>query len=733
MKNRRTQSANRLTMEQRFSYINQVRRFHPYVSGHLQRVLQRSSVLFALLTILIGVAALIGWYLDITSLRSVFPSFPGMKTNTAIGIIILGFGVLLSQYDQKRRIVRYTRYFFGMTGLLIGLLTLLQYIVGTNFGIDEFFFREFSDAIGTIYPNRMAPNSSAIIMFIGASILFLDQQLFNRWIYQFFIFLATILLIPTIIGYIYDVEFIYGVATGTKMAIPTAVGFILLLFALMFARSRRGVMQLVTSDTAGGFLIRRLMIIAAILPLIIGWLMMQGYRLGLYDQEFRHLLHVSVTIILFTYLLWRNARALHAIDDSRRATEQNILFLAQVSKILSTSLDYRTTLNSVAQLTVPTIADWCAIDVLNQQGELKHIVLYHKDEKKIVIGKQLRKEFPTNLRVDMGIGKVLHTGKTEFIPVITDDMIKPFATNSRHLQLLRKIGFSSMIIVPVLAHKKPIGTMTLVTSDISRQFSESDVFIAEELASRTSLAIENAQLYHNAQDAIKVRDEFISIASHELKTPLTSLKVYAQIIQKQLKKTEDEKLITYISRLDRQIDNLAELVKDLLDISRMQLGKLDFYLDYFDLGHLVKEVVQSLQNTTAHKIRVTNKISELAFGDRERIGQIVVNFITNAVKYSPNADTVEITLSQTESHLILSVRDFGIGIDKKHQRQIFEKFFQVKDSRKSSSSGLGIGLYISNEIAARHNGKLTVESMKGKGSTFSFLLPRKRSALKSKK
>lgn len=370
------------------------------------------------------------------------------------------------------------------------------------------------------------------------------------------------------------------------------------------------------------------------------------------------------------------------------------------------------------------------IDVVDQNGRLKQVVLYHKDPKKLTLLKQLRDSYPIDMHAKAGREKVIRTGKAELTSIVTKEILKELARNATHYALLKKLRVSSRIIVPILAHKKPIGTITFILSDSTRHFDDADLFIAEEIASRASLAVENARLYRDAQDAIKVRDEFISIASHELKTPLTSLKVYAQIIQRQIKKIDDEKLNVYITRLDKQIDNLTDLVKDLLDISRMQVGKLDFHLDYFDLSTLVGEIVQSLQTTTDHKIFVKNDIVELAYGDRERIGQIIVNFLTNAIKYSPQANRVDVMLSQTDKALVLAVSDFGIGIDNKHQRQIFEKFYQVKDARKNSASGLGIGLFISREIALRHNGQITVVSEKRKGSTFSFLLPRKRNAPK---
>jgi len=222
----------------------------------------------------------------------------------------------------------------------------------------------------------------------------------------------------------------------------------------------------------------------------------------------------------------------------------------------------------------------------------------------------------------------------------------------------------------------------------------------------------------------KRKDEFISVASHELKTPLTSLKVYVQVLQKQLENYQNGKSLAYLDRMDKQIDKLNKLIHDLLDISKIQVGKLAFHYETFPIDTLLQEVVESLGSATKkHSIIISRTVDILVAADRDRIGQVLINLISNAIKYSPDSDKIIVAAEKGKSEIIVSVEDFGIGIDKEHQNRIFERFYRGGEQTEKTFPGLGIGLYISFEIIKRHGGILWVESTKGKGTIFRFSLP----------
>jgi PAS domain S-box-containing protein len=220
------------------------------------------------------------------------------------------------------------------------------------------------------------------------------------------------------------------------------------------------------------------------------------------------------------------------------------------------------------------------------------------------------------------------------------------------------------------------------------------------------------------------KDEFISMASHELKTPVTSLKGFLHLLQRRLAPQDDVKARHYLARMDAQIDKLTTLVNDLLDISKMQTGHLVYREEYFEMDGLVQEIIENVQETTqTHHLWLEGQPQAQVYGDRDRLGQVLINLLTNAIKYSPQADTVRVRLAIEENRILVSVQDFGPGIAKEHLSKIFERYYQVIDPKKKTSAGLGIGLYISSEIVKRQHGRIWVESQTGAGSIFHMSLP----------
>lgn len=222
----------------------------------------------------------------------------------------------------------------------------------------------------------------------------------------------------------------------------------------------------------------------------------------------------------------------------------------------------------------------------------------------------------------------------------------------------------------------------------------------------------------------KRKDEFISMASHELKTPITVMKMFLDILQNQISIYRDKKAEKYLSTLKGQTNKLRELTADLLDISRIQTGKLTFHQENFLVEKIVKEALEELRPTMERHMLVYKKGSDMkVYIDRFRIFQVLTNLITNAAKYSPNARRIIVTVEKANNQAIVSVKDYGIGINKSQQEKIFEKLYQVTDTKEKTFPGLGMGLFISQEIIQRHGGRIWVESKKGKGSTFYFSLP----------
>ncbi|HET8847009.1 MAG TPA: ATP-binding protein, partial [Ktedonobacteraceae bacterium] len=239
----------------------------------------------------------------------------------------------------------------------------------------------------------------------------------------------------------------------------------------------------------------------------------------------------------------------------------------------------------------------------------------------------------------------------------------------------------------------------------------------EDMTERKHVEREREQLH--AQ-----REEFLAIASHELKTPVTSLKGYTQVLLSRFLKAGDARSAALLTKMDGQLDKLIHLIRELLDVTQIEAGQLAWPVEPFDLEALVREIVEEMGHTTErHQMHIEGALSTLVSGDRERTGQVLTNLLSNAIKYSPQAETIQVALAEDTESATISVQDFGIGIASEKLAHVFERFFRVSDLEHETFPGLGLGLFISAQIIKRSGGRMWVESQPGAGSTFSFTVP----------
>ena len=427
------------------------------------------------------------------------------------------------------------------------------------------------------------------------------------------------------------------------------------------------------------------------------------------------------------------SRALGGAAEKVRRNGQRFRFLADASKVLSSSLDFQETMEAVSKLAVPHMATWCAIHVVDD-GVITQIALAHEDKYKLKFVKKFNAlELPT-LSDSFGVAQVLKKKKSYLIPLVSDEILQQSISNPEKLHLAHELHMTSVMLVPLFVNAIAIGVISYVSDSQKRLYSTDDVLMAEELASRAGLAIENAFLYREAKQEIqkrrkmeKQKDEFLRIAGHELKTPVTSIKAYTQVLLYASQKRGETEPLKQLRKLDAQIDKLTHLIGDLFDATKIEAGKMVLNVDEFSFDTLVEEVVEEIQFTsTSHTIHIEGKTGRTLIADRERTSQVIINLITNAIKYSLHADKVSIKLENNVDHVQFSITDFGIGIPSSKKEKIFERFYRVSGDKPSSFPGLGLGLYISSEIVHRQGGKIWFESKEGKGTTFYFTLPIKK-------
>lgn len=413
------------------------------------------------------------------------------------------------------------------------------------------------------------------------------------------------------------------------------------------------------------------------------------------------------------------------------AAERRLAFLAEASAQLSASLDYEVTLSNVARLAVPRLSDYCAIDVMDDDNQIRSLELADVDPEKKAIGRKMHEDHPVDPESNHPVAQVLRSGRPILFSSVDEDVLKLFAEDDEgYLQALRQIGIDSAMYVPLVARGRTIGVVSFVASESGQRYGPSDLALAQELTRRAAMAIDNARLYREAQEAVRMREEFLSIASHELKTPLTTVKGYGQILGRLLRRplVDTDRLVRLADQLQEQLSRFETLIADLLDVSRIQQRGLELRPEPTDLVALVRTVVSRFEYPAEPEPRHTLTVSapEQLHGvwDPDRLDQVLTNLISNAVKYSPDGGTITIAIQlHDDDQVEFSVSDQGIGIPEAEQGQLFRPFARSETVQRAIS-GVGLGLYISQQIVTRHGGMIWLESAPGVGSRFAVLLPR---------
>jgi PAS domain S-box-containing protein len=416
------------------------------------------------------------------------------------------------------------------------------------------------------------------------------------------------------------------------------------------------------------------------------------------------------------------------VEEERRITDR-LRFLARISDIIEqsaeeSSLADGSRLDELARVCVPFLADWCAIDLLDN-GRLRRVAVGCVNEQ---AGGRSLGFAKDPARPSMGIGAVLRAGKPRFFPEAGDDALKILARGDEHLAFLKALKIRSVIIVPLIARGKPLGVISFTVGDSGRQYCADDLAFTIEIARRLAIAIDNALLYSNAKKALALRDDFLSIASHELKTPVTSIKAFLQALEKRMERPQSfdfAKNREYMQLSVRQVDRLASLISDLLDINRINKGTMEYHFTTAPIGPVIAEVVERMSvSFPTHQMALwledlTSKVKV----DHLRFEQVLTNLITNAVKYSPPGSTVDIVMRREGRKVHIGITDRGIGIPEAHQEYIFDQYYRAPGAISTRVGGLGIGLFISSQLIKAHGGTLSVRSEQGKGSTFTITLP----------
>jgi PAS domain S-box-containing protein len=404
------------------------------------------------------------------------------------------------------------------------------------------------------------------------------------------------------------------------------------------------------------------------------------------------------------------------IDDQRNVRERQ-RFLAEASKTLAGSLDYEATLRAVARLAVPAFADWAAVDMLDESGRIRRLAVEHSDPDKVALARALHEKYPPRLSDVNGVGRVLRTAEAELVADIPDSLLVAASRDDEHLRTARALGLRSYLSVPMKSGARVLGAINLVYAESGRRYETIDLQLAEELASRAALAIENAR-------ATRAKDEFLAMLGHELRNPLAPIVTALDVMRAQVDATSERERTV----IERQVKHLMRLVDDLLDVSRIARAKVILELERLELHEVVRsalELASPLLEERAHHVVVEVPPLGLPIeGDSARLTQVVANLLTNAAKYTPERGRIELRGAIDDDMVVLRVLDNGTGIPADVLPRIFELFVQGRQTIERALGGLGLGLTIVRSLVEQHGGTVTAHSAgRDQGSEFVIRLP----------
>jgi PAS domain S-box-containing protein len=459
------------------------------------------------------------------------------------------------------------------------------------------------------------------------------------------------------------------------------------------------------------------------------------------EAEMRRAAAEQVTVEFDTFVpdrgVWWEARIYPSADGvvavfrdvtARKRSEEAFHYLSEANSVLASSLDYETTLGSVARLVVPQLADWCGVSILEPDGTLRQLAVAHVDPAKVELARELNRRYPPDPNAPVGAPNVVRTGRSELLAEIPDELLVAVTVDADHLRIARELGLRSAMTVPLAARGRTLGVISFVSAESGRRYGPDDLALAEELGRRAGLAVDNARLYREAEHANRAKAEFLAVMSHELRTPLNAIGGYVDLLDMGLRGPVTDDQRDYLLRVKRSQQRLLAMINDVLNFARLEAGQVHYDIAPVPLHEALRDVDAIVEpEVRARGLRFEHRPCDPAVcvrADREKLQQIVLNLLVNAIKFTPAGGEIVLDSENRGETVAVRVRDTGRGVPPDKLQVIFEPFVQVERGTTRGTDGTGLGLAISRDLARAMRGDLTVESVVGEGSTFTLTLPR---------
>jgi len=408
-------------------------------------------------------------------------------------------------------------------------------------------------------------------------------------------------------------------------------------------------------------------------------------------------------------------------EERTRKVEAEERFLSEAAAVLASSLDYKTTLQTVTRLAVPQMSDWCVVHLL--EGErIQAVEIEHADPSKIALARELQEKYPPQLSDNGGVTRVIRLGQAEVYREITDDLLRRGARDEHHVEVLRQLNLRSAMIVPLSTGAETFGALTLAT-ERARRYGAADLAFAKDFARHIAQAIQNARLYATIENAVRARDQVLRVVSHDLRNPVNNIQMTVKLL-KNGDLTEDKRA-GMLDVIGRAADRMTRLIEDLIGVARVREGQtIALNIRAENPRDIIDEAcwMFSVQaRTKSINLRCeASHIAPAVNADRHRVLQVLSNLLDNAIKFTAQGGQIVLSCIPQTDCVRFSVSDTGPGIAAEDLDKMFDLYWQAKPT---AHLGTGLGLAIAKAIVQEHGGQIWADSTPGLGTTFLFTLP----------
>jgi PAS domain S-box-containing protein len=426
-------------------------------------------------------------------------------------------------------------------------------------------------------------------------------------------------------------------------------------------------------------------------------------------------------VLSFVVVTFRDITERKHLERQLQVQAANAQKIADAGAHFTSNIDPEWVVQAIAEKSAP-LSDWAAVVLLSGSGPaLRIAAIHHRDPAMQGLAWSYMERQPL-VAGEGVIGQVVSTG----VPSLISEIGPKGESSASQDKVV------SLLVLPLQTRREMQGALVIAANTPERAMTEPRIEVAEAIAERAALAIDNSRLYaeqvearRKVEDLSRLKDEFLSIASHELRTPVTSIKGYTQLSKTLIREKDLETAEEYLGIALDQIDRMSRLILELLDVSRIETGRLEIRREVIEWGSFVRTIVDRLNTALGERTIVLEVPDEsrVVIGDRDRLEQVLGNLLENAVKYSPDGSDVHVNVEERAEQVVTSVADRGIGIPQDEIGQVFERFHRGRQVSSTNYGGLGLGLYITKQIVERHGGTIGVESRHGEGTTFQFTLP----------